>query len=294
MSTASNGLLVKSRILSKESQLTNKELEISNFVLENYTFISEHTISELALEIGTSDASINRFCKKIGYKGFNDFKKDIIKDNFFIAMKEQYSTDNNVQSGKIKKVATNYNNMLVNIAANISTKEVDKTIKEIADCETLYIFGNYYSSPAVNNFSLNFTSLGIKNIASINSEEIKIHEQNISSKDFIIIIAPSVFSDSLFNIIKSLYERKNKICIITNYYSSHIENYIFSKFILTDSPFLNNNLSTSLNSSYIFLGDIFIEKLFNLDNKYQIRKVHFNGSLEGNTNPFSNYIDFSL
>ena len=54
--------------------MTLRENEIANFVLKNPEFIVNNTITNIANEVGVSETSINRFCKKIGYKGFQDFK----------------------------------------------------------------------------------------------------------------------------------------------------------------------------------------------------------------------------
>ena len=52
------------KIKSLESTFTTSEYEISQFVTEHPDFVIANTITTLAKKINTSEASINRFCKK--------------------------------------------------------------------------------------------------------------------------------------------------------------------------------------------------------------------------------------
>jgi DNA-binding MurR/RpiR family transcriptional regulator len=59
---------------------TNSETKIAHYVLENYNEILNYTITELAEKVDTSDASVIRFCRSIGYKGYQDFKINMARD----------------------------------------------------------------------------------------------------------------------------------------------------------------------------------------------------------------------
>lgn len=70
----------KEKILGSMHLLTNSESKIANFVLENFNETLDCNVSELADNAGVSDASVVRFCKSLGYKGFQDFKISAAKD----------------------------------------------------------------------------------------------------------------------------------------------------------------------------------------------------------------------
>lgn len=55
-------------------QLTVSERRIADYVLANYSKIQFMSISELAEACAVSEATISRFCKSIGIRGFNQFK----------------------------------------------------------------------------------------------------------------------------------------------------------------------------------------------------------------------------
>ena len=63
----------KETIKGRMHLLTNTEGKIANYVLEHYDEVLNYNISELAENAGVSDASVVRFCKNLGYKGYQDF-----------------------------------------------------------------------------------------------------------------------------------------------------------------------------------------------------------------------------
>lgn len=70
----------KEKCLSRISQKcdsedsTQVERKIALYIREHMEEVLHCTLLELADQIGVSDASVVRFCKSIGYKGFQDFK----------------------------------------------------------------------------------------------------------------------------------------------------------------------------------------------------------------------------
>ena len=65
---------------SKLKALTDAEAKVANYVLENYQEILNMTVTELAEKAQSSDATVVRFCKSIGYKGYQEFKISLAQD----------------------------------------------------------------------------------------------------------------------------------------------------------------------------------------------------------------------
>ena len=62
------------------NSFTNTERKIAEYVLENYEEVLNSNITELAENARVSDASVVRFCRSIGYKGYQDFKVNAAMD----------------------------------------------------------------------------------------------------------------------------------------------------------------------------------------------------------------------
>lgn len=59
---------------------TNTEKKIAQYVLENYEEVLNCNITELADKAKVSDASVVRFCRSVGYKGYQEFKVNAARD----------------------------------------------------------------------------------------------------------------------------------------------------------------------------------------------------------------------
>jgi len=57
--------------------LGNKERRVTSFISNNYQKLAESTISEVALHLNVSEATITKVCKKLKCKGFYELKKAI-------------------------------------------------------------------------------------------------------------------------------------------------------------------------------------------------------------------------
>ena len=72
-----NELFVKIRFLLPS--LPRAEKVIAEALLENPEAITHMTLAEISRESGSSEASIIRFCKRMGYEGYTALKEDFIR-----------------------------------------------------------------------------------------------------------------------------------------------------------------------------------------------------------------------
>ena len=62
------------RITDSYYQLTTSEKKLANFVVANGPSAQQMSISEMASECGVAEATISRFCRRLGYSGYSAFK----------------------------------------------------------------------------------------------------------------------------------------------------------------------------------------------------------------------------
>lgn len=67
-------------IQSKIKLLTGSEKKVADYILENYMKVLNYTVTELAEKADVSDATVVRFCRSVGYKGFQDLKINLAQD----------------------------------------------------------------------------------------------------------------------------------------------------------------------------------------------------------------------
>lgn len=67
-------------IRTKLKLFSEAERKVANYVLENHVSILNDTVTELAEKAESSDATVVRFCRRVGYKGYQDFKINLAQD----------------------------------------------------------------------------------------------------------------------------------------------------------------------------------------------------------------------
>lgn len=61
-------------------RFTKSEVKIAEYIKQYYDNVMYLSITELSDLIGVGEATILRFCRKMGYKGYQDFKLAIAKE----------------------------------------------------------------------------------------------------------------------------------------------------------------------------------------------------------------------
>lgn len=73
---ASSSVLINTRFMLPA--LKGVEQKVARYLVENPEEVSQSTITEFAEKSGTSESSIVRVCKRLGYSGFSDLKKNLL------------------------------------------------------------------------------------------------------------------------------------------------------------------------------------------------------------------------
>ena len=77
------------RIHASYYQLTATERKVADYVLSQHAQVQFMSITQLADECGTAEATISRFCRSLKLKGFNAFKIELARHNVPAAAKPQ-------------------------------------------------------------------------------------------------------------------------------------------------------------------------------------------------------------
>lgn len=157
------GTSCKQKILGKMNHLTNTEIKIADYVLEHYDSVLNNNITELAEKADVSDASVVRFCKRLGYKGFQDFKINAAKD---LLPKEKHlnpSLDKADDAGTIcRKIIQTEVAVLDRTMAILDLEAIEQAVRMIRNAERLVIFGSGGSLLVGKDAQHKFLKIGIK------------------------------------------------------------------------------------------------------------------------------------
>ena len=85
-------------------QLTAAERKVADFVLAEYQQVQHMSITQLADECGTAEATISRFCRNLELKGFNAFKLALARHSADVPAKPPVESEDTF-SGRVQKSA---------------------------------------------------------------------------------------------------------------------------------------------------------------------------------------------
>ncbi|MCR4431338.1 MAG: MurR/RpiR family transcriptional regulator [Tepidanaerobacteraceae bacterium] len=124
------------------NNLKPSEKKIAEFILKNPQDISELSISELSKKCRTSEASVVRFCRTLGYRGYQDLKIKVSSDIAFKTRKIQgvVNTDDDIET-IIAKISRNNMQAIENTMDIINREEVKRAADVLMTAAKVDFYG---------------------------------------------------------------------------------------------------------------------------------------------------------
>lgn len=130
------------KIKSFMNSLKPSEKKVAQYIIDNPERVSDLSIVELAKESKTSEASIVRFCRTLGYKGYQDLKIKISVDHTYNAKSIQgfVNVDDDVET-IISKISMN-NAQAIEKSINILNKDdIESAVQALLKARKISFFG---------------------------------------------------------------------------------------------------------------------------------------------------------
>lgn len=156
----------KERIRAKMSQLTETEKKIGGYVLQNYDTVLQCNVSDLAGKSGVSDASVVRFCRSIGYRGFQDFKMNLARD--ILPPDRQLNPilgRNDTTEEVCRKIFLSEEIVLNRTLLGMNMKDVHTLAEKISEARKVVFFGTGGSQAVCADAHHKFLKVGVDTIA---------------------------------------------------------------------------------------------------------------------------------
>ena len=129
------------RIRFQLPSLPRAEKVVAEALLENPEAIANFTLSGLAHETGSSDASIVRFCKRMGYSGYTEFKQAFLS----AANEESSERPEKIEAQDdmvtILKKVFHSNMQTLTDTLSLVTPNYEKALNAMANAKSIHFFG---------------------------------------------------------------------------------------------------------------------------------------------------------
>lgn len=177
------------RINSLKKSFTVLEKKVSEYIKKNSQKIVTMSIREFSKEISTGETTIIRFCKKIGFKGYNEFKISLIST----LSKEKQSINHKIdilgEESYNLAAESIYNNsfkVLSDTLSLIDNEVLDECIGLINEARHIEFIGIGYSNLTAQDAKYKFLRIGM-NVAAHSDPHLFKMAASISGLDDLVI-----------------------------------------------------------------------------------------------------------
>ena len=189
------------------------EKKIADYIMEHKEQAVDMTVGELAKASGTSDATVSRFCRRCGFKGFQNLKLTLAREILEEVTNDIDRTDleqslKNILANKIAELTETIKMM------DIKNLEVILDKLEHARMVQLAAVGNTIPVALDGAFKLN--QLGIPAVAGDIWEAQAAYAFNLGPEDVVLIISNSGSSKRLETLALGAKENGSTLVLITN------------------------------------------------------------------------------
>ncbi|WP_124058636.1 MurR/RpiR family transcriptional regulator [Vaginisenegalia massiliensis] len=198
-------------IQSKYASLTRSEKKIADYCLSKGKQVVHATMHEIKATTKVGDATIIRFCQKLGFTGFTDLKIEIAKQGFSQEYREVEASD--FYSRHLQRLIR----CMEDTRARISEESVELAVKAIEEADHIYLFGVGSSGTTAEDFESLLLRVGVKANA-VTDPHFQAHIASIiGPKDIVIAFSLSGKTKDVYDSLTVAKQSGAKVIAITTY-----------------------------------------------------------------------------
>ncbi|MDD3028275.1 MAG: MurR/RpiR family transcriptional regulator [Erysipelotrichaceae bacterium] len=186
------------KIEIQKDTFTKKELIIYDILKDNPDLILRGSLSSISKKYKVSQSTITRFCQKLGYDGFNEFKFDVFRF-------EKQGSESRIENDTL---LSNYCQLIGILDDTLDYDKMNKLAGDIIRSDSVIVTGAHKSSLPAKMMQYNLFKIGKKAIFISNDEMQEM--PHIATKDDLVLIFTNS-GNGLEAFKATLKESKNKI-----------------------------------------------------------------------------------
>lgn len=145
------------RIHASYYQLTATEKRVADYVLAQHAQVQFMSITQLADECGTAEATISRFCRSLKLKGFNAFKIELARHSAGVVKIQEQPTD--TLSGRSLEVGRLATDAIQQTIELVEPRQIQKAVEFFEQAGRVLCFGSGGSMLMAQEFSHLFSTV---------------------------------------------------------------------------------------------------------------------------------------
>lgn len=254
------------------------ESSIADYILQQKEGLENQSTRYIASQLYTVPSTITRFCQKLGFSGFNEFKKAYLNEltyltSHFHTINPNYPFDYQDESLVIaNKIGQLYHEIIDDTLALIHKEELQTAIDLLKKANIIYICSAGVLSDLAETFKDKMLKIGKNVVVEYKIDECFYRAAFCDKQSVFILISYSGETDSLLSVAKKLKEHRITSIAITTLGDNTLSKLsTLNLHVSTREKLIQNLGNFSMNLSTLFLLDILYVSIFNDDfqNSYQ-------------------------
>ena len=201
----------KDKIREAYDNLTKSEQQVADYFLEN-TEISDFSSKHISLLLYVSEATLSRFAKKCGFKGYREFvyMYELDFKDYFTEKEEKEISD------ITRSVRKNYKDIMVKAFDLIDEDQMRRIATKLSNTEyTVPVYGMGSSGYVAREFQLRFMRLGLDVIAITDSQMIAMNASLVKRGSLVLAFSISGTTKVVIDGIKKAKQNGARVVLFT-------------------------------------------------------------------------------
>lgn len=196
----------------KQALLTKKEKIACDAILDNLMMVQKYSFTELSEMIHITKPTILRFCKKVGYSGYNEFKYECIK---YVNSVSHFNEELELKQDNISRTTKMYAEVISSLDSLIIQEDLNQIVTLLSTCRRIRAIGMINS--AVSCWQLRYALLmfGIEIDVVDSVEALKTVDLCFKPNDLTIIFSVSAQNELVHNAIQLSKQSESSLVLVT-------------------------------------------------------------------------------
>lgn len=246
------------------NQFTKTEKKIADYVIENPNDVLFMSITELADICDVADASVYRFCRTIGARGYQEFKMKLSLSMTVEEPKEELYLGGaeDDRSELIDGILEMHLNALKETRTLLVSEDLDKALCLMEEAEHIYFFGigdSLLTAKEARNKFLRITS----KVSCVDDPHMQAMTVSmVTPRDLIFFISYSGSTKDNVHVAKIAKKSGAKICVITRFVKSPLTSYADVVLLCgsNEKPLQGGSMGVKI--SQLFIVDILFQEYY--------------------------------
>ncbi|MFF2447431.1 MurR/RpiR family transcriptional regulator [Neobacillus sp. NPDC058068] len=224
MSTTSSSPMIL--ISSIYKSLTKAEQKVADFVMADTKEAVYSSVTDLAEKAGVGETTVIRFCRKLGYRGYQEFKLAVAQNLVSPDVQVHGEIEEYDNLEVVSKKITNQNTHALENTLNLLQSQVlEKAVNAIITAKRLYFFGVGSSGITALDAKYRFMRFGFNVEHSSDSHIMAMNAALVGEWDVVFGISTSGSTKDVVDAIRIAKENNAFVICITNHAKSPITQY---------------------------------------------------------------------